>query len=93
MSMDLVTLAGKLHLAVARHSAYANLATEKAAIATLLGSDVTKHGTTIETAAPGLIPGVAANSHFTNNVLRWVNIAKAGNLTAAQIATAVTAAA
>lgn len=63
------------------HHAYANQEAELTAIATALASDTTLHDATIETPPAALRIG-PAQSHFSNDVLHIVNIAKAGNLPA-----------
>jgi hypothetical protein len=90
VSYQIADFSSQVALNAAIHHAYPNRAAELNAIATALGSDTTTHDTTIETAPAGLIPA-AGNSRFTNDVLLVVNAGKAGNLTNAAMAAAITA--
>ena len=59
-------------------------------LATALGTDPTVHDTTIET-APGILnPSLFSNTQFIDRVDLLINKGKAGNLTPAQMATAIT---
>ena len=91
MSFQIADFAGQVLLNTKIHYANPNRAAELNAIATALGSDPSTHDTTITTAPAGLQPGNPANSHFTNDVLAVVNAGKAGNLTNAAMAAAITA--
>lgn len=91
MSYQIADFASQVALNVMMHPAYPNRATELTAIATALGSDTTTHDTTIQAAPAALIPGQPGNSRFTNDVLLVVNAGKAGNLTNAAMAAAITA--
>ena len=91
MSYQIADFAGQVRLNAMIHAAYPNRAAELTAIASALGSDATTHDTTIETAPAGLMPGLPGQSRFTNDVLLVVNAGKAGNLTAAAMAAAITA--
>ena len=91
MSYQIADFAGQVLINTRIHYANANRATELTAIATALGSDTTTHDTTIQAAPAALIPGQPGNSRFTNDVLLVVNAGKAGNLTNAQMAAAITA--
>ena len=91
MSYQVADFAGQVLLNTKIHYANPNRAAELTAIATALGSDPSTHDTTITSAPAGLMPGAATNSRFTNDVLLVVNAGKAGNLTNAQMAAAITA--
>jgi hypothetical protein len=91
MSYQLAYFQSQVALNAAIHHSYPNVASELGAIATALGSDTSTHDTTITSAPAALQPGVASHSHFTNDVLLAVNAGKGGNLTAAQMATAINA--
>jgi hypothetical protein len=91
MSYQIADFAGQVALNAKIHAAYPNRAAELNAIATALGSDTTTHDTTITTAPAGLAPGAPGNSRFTNDVLLVVNAGKAGNLSNAAMAAAITA--
>lgn len=66
-------------------------AAELNAIAALLATDPTTHDATRETAPVGLQPSNAANTPYTNQVLRLVNRGKGGNLTPLAMGNAITA--
>ena len=70
------------------HNAYTNRTADFATITTALASDVTTHSAEIE-APPAALRMGPANSHFTNDVLLLVNVAKAGNLPTASIIAAI----
>ena len=70
---------------------YANISTELQAIATALSSDTTKHGATIEKPPAALTIG-PAQTYFTNDMLRYVDRGKAGNLTPTALSNAITTA-
>jgi hypothetical protein len=91
MTYQVADFAGQVRLNALIHYANPNRAAELTAIATALGSDPTTHDTTLQTAPAGLRPGNAANTKFTNDILLVVNSGKAGNLTNAQMAAAITA--
>lgn len=91
MSYQIADFSSEIKITAGIHHAYPNVATELAAIATALGSDTSTHDTTITTAPAGLIPGVPGQSRFTNDVLLIVNAGKAGNLSPAAMAAAITA--
>jgi hypothetical protein len=91
VSYQIADFASQVALKAANYRAYSNRTAELNAIATALGSDTTKHDTTIKTAPAGLRPGLAGNTRFTNDVLHVVNAGKGGNLTAAAMAAAITA--
>jgi hypothetical protein len=58
-------------------------------LATALGTDTTVHDTTIET-GPGILnPSLSTNTKFIDRVDLIINRGKAGNVTAAQMATAI----
>ena len=80
MSMDPVTFQGKISLIMAQYWTYPNLAAEVQAIITALDADPTTYDKTMQTPARGLIPGIAGQTPFTNEMLRIINIGKAGNL-------------
>lgn len=91
MSYQIADFAGQVRINAMIHAANPNRAAELTAIATALGSDPTTHDTTIQTAPAGLTPGAAGNTRFTNDILLVVNAGKAGNLTNAAMAAAITA--
>jgi hypothetical protein len=91
MTYQVADFSREVALNAAIHNANPNRAAELNAISTALGSDATTHDTTIQTAPAGLQPGQASNTRFTNDVLLVVNAGKGGNLTNAQMATAITA--
>jgi len=66
-----------------------NRVTELNAIISALNPDPTTHDTTIETAPAGVQPGNVLNTPFAGEVIRLVNRGKAGNLTNAAMATAL----
>ena len=92
MTFQVSDFVGQLALNAKIHYANPNRAAELNAIATALGSDATTHDTTMQTAPAGLQPGNPANSRFTNDILLVVNAGKGGNLTNAQMASAITGA-
>lgn len=82
----------QINLLALIHKWNLNRDTELAAIAAALGSDTATHDTTIKSGpVQTLQPGHHLNSRFTNDVLLVVNQGKAGNLTTAQMAAAITA--
>jgi len=89
MSYDVVTFQGELELVAKNYKWYPNKAAELNAIVALLDPDTTTHDTTMETAPAGLIPGQAANTPFTNEVLAIINIGKGGNLANTDMADAI----
>jgi hypothetical protein len=91
MSFQIADFAGQVRLNAMIHHHYPNMTAELNAIATALGSDTSTHDTTITTAPAGLQPGAPGQSRFTNDVLLVVNAGKAGNLTNAAMAAAITA--
>ena len=91
MTFQISDFASEVRLNAMIHHAYPNVAAELGAIATALGSDPTTHDTTIQTPPAGLRPGDPANSRFTNDILLVINAGKAGNLTNAAMAAAITA--
>lgn len=91
MSYHVADFQSQVGLNVLIHHFYANRAAELGAIATALGSDTTTRDTTIQTAPVALKPGLPSHSRFTNDVLLVVNAGKGGNLTNAQMATAINA--
>jgi hypothetical protein len=91
VTFQIADFAGQVRLNTMIHHAYANAATELAAIATALGSDPTTHDTTIQSAPVALMPGLPGHSRFTNDILAVVNAGKGGNLTNAQMAAAINA--
>ena len=90
MTYQITDFSGQVRLNAMIHYANPNRAAELNAIASALGSDATTRDTTLQTAPAGLQPGNPANSRFTNDILLVVNAGKAGNLTPAQMATAIT---
>lgn len=80
MIMDVPTFQSKLQQLVSAWPFYLNVDPELNAIRIALGADNTTRDTTMQTAPAGLQPGNAANTPFTNAVLRLVNAGKAGNL-------------
>jgi hypothetical protein len=90
MTFRVSDFSGEVAINAKIHYANPNRAAELNAIATALGSDATTHDTTIQTAPAGLQPGNPANSKFTNDILLVVNAGKGGNLTPAQMGTAIT---
>ena len=91
MTFQIADFSSQVRLNAMIHHAYPNVAAELGVIATALGSDTTTHDTTIQTPPAGLRPGDPANSRFTNDILLVVNAGKAGNLTNAAMAAAITA--
>lgn len=91
MSFQVADFQGQVAMNAMIYAAYANRATELGAIATALGSDTATHDTTITTAPAALQPGLPSHSHFTNDILLVVNAGKGGNLTPAQMVTAINA--
>jgi hypothetical protein len=89
MSYHVADFQGQIALTAMIHHFYPNRAAELTAIATALGTDTTTHDTTITTAPVAVRPGNASHSSFTNDILLLVNAGKGGNLTAAQMATAI----
>lgn len=64
---------------------------ELSVIGTALGSDLTTHDTTMKT-APGILqPGWNLNNEFHNRINLLINQGKGGNLTTAEMATAINA--
>ena len=62
---------------------------ELSIIGTALGSDTTTHDTTMKT-APGILqPGWNQNNEFHNRINLIVNRGKGGNLTTAEMSTAI----
>ena len=69
---------------------YANTKPELALLATALGTDPTTYDTTIQT-APGILnPSLSTNTYWIDRVDLIINKGKAGGLTPAQMATAIT---
>jgi hypothetical protein len=90
MSYQIAAFTNEIKTTAAIHSGNPNRAAELTAIATALGSDTSTHDTTITTAPAGLVPGAAGQTRFTNDCLLIVNAGKAGNLTNAAMAAAIT---
>jgi hypothetical protein len=91
MTFQIADFQGQVTLNAAIHHAYPNVAAELGAIATALGSDTNNYDTTIQTPPAALMPGLPSHSHFTNDILLNVNAGRGGNLTNAQMATALNA--
>ena len=68
---------------------YPSINAELTAIATALSSDTSKHGATIEKPPAALTIGLA-QTYFTNDILRYVDRGKAGNLTPTALSNAIT---
>ena len=90
MSYQIADFTSQVALVAAIHNSNPNRAAELNAIAAALASDTAAHDTTITTAPTGLMPGNAANTHFTNDVLLVVNAGKGGNLTPLAMSNAIT---
>jgi hypothetical protein len=89
MSYLIASFVSDLTILAGIHKWNTNRATELTAIATALGTDPSVHSAEMQTAPAGLIPGNAANTKFTNDVLLVVNAGKAGNLTPAAMGAAI----
>ena len=92
MSFMIADFSGQIALVIAMYKWDPNAVAELNALATALTADVTTHSTELATAPAGLIPGQASNKPLTNDMLLIINAGKAGNLTAAAMAAAITTA-
>jgi hypothetical protein len=89
MTFQVSDFTAQVRLNALIHYAYPNRLAELNAITAALVVDGSTRDTTLTTAPAGLRPGAAGNSSFTNDILLVVNAGKGGNLTPAQMATAI----
>jgi hypothetical protein len=92
MSMDLPQFQASILRNTGIHKWNPNVKSELTLMSTAVKADAaTTHDTTIQT-APGIcLPGQAANTRYLNSIAKIVNKGRAGNLTSAQMGTAMDA--
>ena len=71
------------------HHAYPNVKAELTLMSTAVKADLTTHSAQMETALGILHPGQPTNTRYQNDIALIINKGKAGNLTAAQMGSAM----
>jgi hypothetical protein len=91
MSYSTGQFQAEIALAAGTYKWYPTTKAELTLLSTAIGTDTTTHDTTMETALGILQPGKWSNTGFQNAIDLIINKGKGGNLTAAQMAAALTA--